>query len=75
MLELTERFSPSPLPASRGKGHPYGDLANDARNLADRLECRALACQSASERKRLRVLAAAATQICQCLTSTGIKNV
>jgi hypothetical protein len=77
MLELTERFSLTDGSESiriGDKKHAYADLQNYARYLAEGLECRAIACLSASERRRLRVLAAAAQQIAQCLRSTGVKS-
>ena len=76
MLELeTTQFLPTEsLPSRRkGKGCPYGDLANTAQDLADALETRALSCESASERRRLRVLSAAASQISECLRQTGVR--
>lgn len=54
-------------------GHPYADLEELARRLASGIECRASASESASERRRLLVLHAAASQICQCLSNTGAK--
>jgi hypothetical protein len=69
--------SPAPAPASRAElrgGSPYRDLAADSRNLSLRLELRALACEFAPERKRLRTLSAAALQIAQCLSGFGAKN-
>lgn len=71
-----ESVSPAPLPQSRGeqRGHPYRDLQSDASKLATRLELRALRCGSLSERRRLRVLAAAQVQIAQCLAGVGFKS-
>jgi hypothetical protein len=68
--------SPAPVPESRPelRGHPYRDLQNDASKLATRLELRALRCESTTERKRLRVLAAAQVQVAQCLSNTGVKS-
>jgi hypothetical protein len=73
MLELTDQFSPSSCPSSRGKGNPYGDLAITAQNLSESLESRASTCESSSERRRLRVLSAAACQISECLRQTGVR--
>jgi hypothetical protein len=74
MLQLNE-FLPTETPPSRrkGKGCPYGDLAATAQNLSESLESRASTCESSSERRRLRVLSAAACQISECLRQTGVR--
>ena len=71
-----ESVSPAPTPQSRGeqRGHPYRDLQSDASKLAVRLEMLAVRCHCASEKKRLRVLAAAQVQIAQCLAGVGVKS-
>jgi hypothetical protein len=70
-----ESVSPAPVRESRGeRGHPYRDLQGEASKLATRLELRALRCESASERRRLGVLAAAQVQIAQCLAGVGVKS-
>jgi hypothetical protein len=56
-------------------GHPYADLEELARRLATGLEDRAEASESASERRRLLVLHAAACQISACLSNTGAKTI
>jgi hypothetical protein len=72
----TQTVSALPALESRAdlRGHPYRDLEADARELTVRLEMRALRCASASERKRLRVLAAAQAQITSCLSNVGAKH-
>jgi hypothetical protein len=76
MLE-TQTVSPQPPPESRGelRGHPYRRLEAAARALTKRLENLAERCPSASERKRLGVLAAAQSQITQCLSNVGVRHV
>jgi hypothetical protein len=69
----TKRFSPSPSLSSRSG--PYAELRDTARKLSGGLESRARECQSASERRRLLVLSAAAFQIVACLENTGVKHV
>jgi hypothetical protein len=56
-----------------GAGHPYADLRMLAQRLADGLDHRAQSCKSISERRRLGILAAGASQICACLANTGSK--
>lgn len=55
-------------------GHPYADMEALAQRLAVALDCRVRGCESPSERRRLQVLAAAAAQIHQCLSNTGVKS-
>lgn len=72
MLQLNE-FSPTELLPSRrkGRGRPYADLVADAEDFAAKLESRASSCQSASERRRLRVLWAVVCRVADCLSQTG----
>lgn len=55
------------------RGDPYCVPRALAQRLADDLAYRASSCQSAAERKRLTVLAAASSQISQCLENVGAK--
>jgi hypothetical protein len=72
----TQTVSRRVRPSSRGelRSHPYSDLQSRASELASRLEIRALRCEFAPERKRLRVLAAAQSQIAACLSGVGVKS-
>jgi hypothetical protein len=69
-----QTVSPACVPRSRGQHQPYRDLESDASKLASQLETRALRCEFAPERKRLRILAAAQSQIANCLAGVGVKS-
>jgi hypothetical protein len=76
MLETTLSSTPvvDPSIPRPSFGHPYADLEELARRLATGIDCRVRGCESRSERRRLQVLAAAAAQIHQCLSNTGVKS-
>jgi hypothetical protein len=72
-VPASHETSPASRPEPAPRGHPYFKMSQIAARLSADLELAAMRCQSAAERRRLRVLSAAIAQVAGCLAHNGVK--